>query len=549
MRLNFLPGLILLAAPATCLAQLGRPVELAPPLAPPENPVTAEKALLGKILFWDEQLSATKTVACGTCHQPSAGFADPRVKVGPPRYPGADRTFGTVDDVFGSPSLPMVRADNLYTSHVLWGIGPQATRRNTPSILSAAYSPQLFLDGRAEGVFHDPATGAVVSASRAALETQSLGPLLSDDEMAEAGRTIHSLIADVRFMIPLADAEAIPQDMAEFIDASRYPLLFQRAFGSTEVTGVRIAQALATYMRTLAAADLPFDRFLAGDASALTPLERRGFDLFQGDAGCAACHTGALLTDFGFHNIGVDPAQDDTGREQATHDVADRGKWKTPGLRAVELTGPYFHDGSAATLEDVVEFYDLGGLHAAPNLAPKIAPLGLTSSDKAALVAFLKRPLTDPRLVQEAAPFDRPRLFTESTRAPRIFGASTAGSGGFEPQIVLLEGTRRGQMITIGVEGGLGGASGGLISSTSFIPAGIPFQGSTLYLPYGAGSRFYRAILEGSGPGNGFASIHYDMSALSGATIGMRLYFQWLIFDPTSQGRFSASMAALGIAY
>ncbi len=548
MRLAHLPGLLLLgilllAAPAVSLAQLP------PPVAPPENPVTAEKIKLGKILFWDEQLAATKTVACGTCHQPSAGFADPRVQNGSALYPGADRAFGTEDDVFGSPSLPTVQSDHLYGTHVVFGLGIQSTRRNSPTVLNTAYAPHLFLDGRAEGAFHDPVTGALISATGAALETQSLGPLLSHMEMSEFGRTIGDLTTAMRVMRPLAEAEAIPQDLVQFIGPGRYPALFEQTFGTDEVTGVRIAQALATYMRTLVVTDVPFDRFLSGDSSALTPLEREGHDLFHGAAGCADCHTGPLLTDFGFHNIGVDPLIDDTGREQATLNPADRGKWKTPGLRAVELTAPYFHDGSVATLEEVLDFYNQGGVHSAPNLAPEMVPLGLSSSQKAAIVAFLKRPLTDPRLAQEVAPFDRPRLFTESSRAPIAFGDATPGSGGIEPEMILVEGARRAFTITIGVQNGLGGAPAGLLTSTAFHPGSIPFQGAALYVPYGAGSRLDRTVLQGSGPGNGFSSIHYDLSHLSGAVIGTRLYFQWLVYDPSSQGRLSASRPALAILY
>ncbi len=543
MRTPILPSLLLLVAPANSLPQL------APPVAPPENPITAEKVMLGKILFWDEQLSATKTVACGTCHMPSAGFADPRVKLQPAAYPGADRIAGTEDDVFGSPSLPSVGTDYLYNTHVVFGIGVQSTRRNSPTVLNAAYAPHLFLDGRAEGAFHDPATGALISASGAALETQSIEPLLSHMEMSESGRTINDLTLSMRVMVPLIDAEAIPQDMSQFIGTGRYPALFERTFGTDDVTGVRIAQALATYMRTLVVTDVPFDRFLAGDSTALTSLERQGHDLFHGAAGCSACHSGPLLTDFDFHNIGVDPLIDDTGREQTTNDLADWGKWKTPGLRAVELTGPYFHDGSIATLEGVVDFYNQGGVHAAPNLAAEIVPLGLSTAEKAALVAFLKRPLTDPRLVQEVAPFDRPRLFAESSRAPLTFGQATAGTGGIEPEMVLVEGARRSFTITIGVDRGLGGAPAGLLSSTSFHPASVPFQGAALYVPYGAGTRLDRTVLQGSGTGKGFASIRYDMSHFAGAVVGTRLYFQWLVYDPTSQGRLSASKPALALLY
>jgi cytochrome c peroxidase len=134
------------------------------------------------------------------------------------------------------------------------------------------------------------------------------------------------------------------------------------------------------------------DRFrLRGDHAALTPPERHGLWLYESKGRCWQCHGGPNFTDEGFHNTGVgwggSPA--DPGRERVTKDEADRGKFKTPTLRGVKLRAPYMHDGSVKTLEEVVEFYNRGGV-ANPNLDPAMRPLGLTKDELADLVAFLK---------------------------------------------------------------------------------------------------------------------------------------------------------------
>jgi cytochrome c peroxidase len=145
-----------------------------------------------------------------------------------------------------------------------------------------------------------------------------------------------------------------------------------------------ISQALASYVRTILAGGSRYDKYVAGDREALTAIEREGLQVFRGKANCTACHIGPNLSDERFHNTGVawrDGRLSDPGRE-------DRGAFKTPTLREVAGRPPYMHDGSLATLADVIEFYNRGG-NRNPNLDPEIRPLGLTEGEKRALAAFL----------------------------------------------------------------------------------------------------------------------------------------------------------------
>src|SRR5437764_2613547 len=166
------------------------PPPLNPPPQPAGNTVTAAKAFLGKTLFWDEQLSSTQTVACGTCHFASNGGSDARAIVGNPRStnPGADGTFGTADDVFASPGVISNNADGTYSLSATYGFHEQVTGRKSRSYIDAGFSNSLFWDGRATATFSDPIGGAVVLANGATLENQVLGPPLSPAEMANAGR-------------------------------------------------------------------------------------------------------------------------------------------------------------------------------------------------------------------------------------------------------------------------------------------------------------------------------------------------------------------------
>lgn len=164
---------------------------LEPPLESPENPVTAAKAYLGKTLFWDEQLSSTQTVACGTCHRPAMGGSDPRTDVNDnsSRNPGPDNTFGTADDIFGSPGVIENNPDGTYSLNAIFGFREQVTGRKSPSYLNAAYSPEgIFWDGRASNEFRDPITNEVLIPVLGSLESQSVGPPVSTAEMGHLGR-------------------------------------------------------------------------------------------------------------------------------------------------------------------------------------------------------------------------------------------------------------------------------------------------------------------------------------------------------------------------
>jgi cytochrome c peroxidase len=232
------------------------------------------------------------------------------------------------------------------------GVFGREGQRNTPSILNRAYGRSAFWDGRAE-----------------TLEDQVRVALTGDRDLG------------------LSLEEAV----ARLTRDPEYSLAFLAAFGEP-VTALRIAQALATFVRTQLSGNSRFDRFLTGDVRALRPEERRGLEVFSGRARCARCHAGPLLSDESFHNTGVawkDARFADPGRAAVTGSDRDRGAFKTPSLREVARTAPYMHDGSMARLTDVIEFYEAGG-RSNPNLDVDIRPLKLTGDEKAALLAFLR---------------------------------------------------------------------------------------------------------------------------------------------------------------
>jgi cytochrome c peroxidase len=231
------------------------------------------------------------------------------------------------------------------------GIRGQTGNRNSGTILDAAYMRFQFWDGRA-----------------GSLEEQALGPIANPIEM---GETLANVVAKLN---------AIPG----------YRSQFQAVFG-TDVTEEGMAKALAAFERTVVTGPSPYDRYLDGDASALSEQARRGLELFNGKGRCVLCHAGPMLSDQSFHNIGVamDQPDPDIGREAVTKNPRHRGRFKTPGLRNVALTWPYLHDGSARTLDDVVAFYIRGGTPN-PTLDPMMRPVPLTPADVGDLKAFLE---------------------------------------------------------------------------------------------------------------------------------------------------------------
>ncbi len=239
--------------------------------------------------------------------------------------------------------------------------------RNSGTVLDAARMEHQFWDGRA-----------------ASLEDQAWGPILNPLEM---GETVPGVLAKL---------EAIPGYRTQF-----------RTVFRGGVTQARVARALAAFERTVVSGPSPYDRFRRGERGAMSEAARRGLELFEGKARCFRCHNGPELSNQGFANLGVgltDP-RPDLGREVVTGDPEDRGRFKTPGLRNVALTWPYFHDGSAPTLEAVIDLYDQGGVPN-PNLDPRLRPLGLTPEEKRELRAFLEALTGTPH---EARKPDLPR--------------------------------------------------------------------------------------------------------------------------------------------
>lgn len=513
---------------------------LEPPVAPTGNPVTAAKAYLGKALFWDEQMSSTRTVSCGTCHRPAAGGSDPRTGSQFPgsRHPGFDLMFGTPDDVFGSPGVPFNLASGTYVPLADYGFGNQVTGRKSPSYLNAGYSRDgLFWDGRATDVFRDPVTNQVVLSSRAALESQSVGPPVSGVEMAHGGRNWIDVAERIETSRPLALATDIPSALNTWIGGRTYRQLFEEAFGTPDVTPARIAMAIATHERTLFSDRTPFDRQNAR-IEGMTQAELDGMFIFE-QANCNVCHSGPLLSNDQFHNIGVRPPVEDRGRGIVTNNAEDNGRFRTPNLRNVELHAPYMHNGRFATLEEVVEFYNRGGdFRDAPNFESGIIrPLGLTDYEKSALVAFMKRPMTDLRVKHELPPFDRPKLFTESGRVPQITGTGRSGSGGFVPQIVATSPPLAGNPnFVISVLRAVGNSNAVLVidEADPGVGSAIPAAGSLARIT---------ASTQNTGAGNGWSSAQVVIPN-SAAILGKTFYARWYIEDPAAQNGFSVSEAA-----
>ena len=173
--------------------------------------------------------------------------------------------------------------------------------------------------------------------------------------------------------------------------------------GKGDITVPKIEQALATFERSIVSDDAPFDRWIRGDEAAIGAAAKRGFALFNGKANCAACHSGWAFTDASFHDIGV-AKNDDIGRGRLfPTSVKLQYAFKTPTLRDVTRRGPYMHDGSLSTLDDVIDLYNRGGIDR-PSRDDEIHQLNLPQSEKAELIAFLQT------LNGKAKPFTVPVL-------------------------------------------------------------------------------------------------------------------------------------------
>jgi len=376
---------------------------------PPNNPPIAERVSLGKLLFFDPILGGESApwvkeaagldpyrfrgndVSCATCHHPAFGFSDGRrlpAGVGGAQFSDMDlgpaRVFPGRSIVTGEPV----------------GVVP----RNSPTILNTAFNGLgshvpthesfMFMDGRVEG----------------GLEEQARKPIGSRDEMAGDA------------FGPTPDLFAEDSVVARLRANTEYVARFAQAFPAeigvaNDITIDHVARAIASYERELVTPNSRYDRFVAGDRSAFNAQELAGFDLFFGKGLCGDCHGGAMLSDFTMRIQGVGDGYEqilpgfegksgtgtDLGRFHADPDrfAGEMYAFRTLTVRNVEVTAPYFHSGSAATLEEVVEFYNRGGLgpedisEATLSAAgvvrdPSIRPLGLTPEEVDAIVAFMK---------------------------------------------------------------------------------------------------------------------------------------------------------------
>lgn len=403
-------------------AQAGSPAaaQLPPVPVPAENPITEPKRVLGKILFWDEQLSSNDTIACGTCHRPASGGADPRFG----RHTGTDK--GTIDDVWGSPGVVYMNEAGEALEHPIFGFEPQVTRRVAPSNFGALWAGEAFWDGRAGSRFLDPQSGEVAIAEGGALENQVLDSLSNPAEMTHPGRTWDDLTEKLRRVRPLALARDYPADVSEALaEVTDYPALFRAAFGgpetapeiASEITPVRIAFAIATYQRTLVADRTPWDRYMAGDETAISEQAEFGWRVFQ-RLRCVNCHEPPLFTNNDFFNIGLRLIEFDTGRQQVTGDPEDAGEVRVPSLRNVGLRTRLMHTGEFGRLSEAIAFYNtalaLPGVDEVPGVGTYV--FDLTGFDTYDLDAFLRTALLDPRVAEETFPFDRPTLGSEQER-------------------------------------------------------------------------------------------------------------------------------------
>lgn len=251
-------------------------------------------------------------------------------------------------------------------SAVSTGVKGQKGGVSAPTVINRAYGMMQFWDGRA-----------------ASLEAQAIGPMANPIEMGST----HPVVVETLRKIP------------------GYRTRFKAVFGTSDFTLDHVAMAIATFERTVLSGNAPYDKYKLGNKAAMNASQIRGMDVFFNKAKCDQCHEGASFTLNAFHNLGIgqDKAAPHPGRFAVSRKAEDLGAFKTPTLREIEHTFPYMHDGSLKTLEEVVDFYDKGGIPN-KNLDERIKKLNLTAQDKTDLVAFMKalngtgwQQLTEPK--------------------------------------------------------------------------------------------------------------------------------------------------------
>jgi len=229
------------------------------------------------------------------------------------------------------------------------GLNNKSLKLSTPTIINAAYNNKQFWDGRVNS-----------------LEQQSTIPIQSPDEMNQ-------------------DMDLLVKELKAI---SGYVTLFDQAFGSKGITRPNISRALAAFQRTIISNNTPFDRWYAGDESAISASAKRGFVLFENKARCANCHSGFNFNDSKFHNIGLVSGKVQEGRYKISKKNNHRGAFKTPTLRNIMKTAPYMHNGTYETIEEVIAHYNRGG-NGIENADSEIRKLHLSQPEIEDLIAFL----------------------------------------------------------------------------------------------------------------------------------------------------------------
>jgi cytochrome c peroxidase len=321
---------------------------------PPTNPEPPSPALvkLGEALFWDPELSGNRDIACATCHHSLLATGD-----------DLSVSVGTGGNGLGEQRIKEARREFI--------------PRNAPPVFNLGYLEWtvLFWDGRVSGSpatgFETPASDRLPAGLDNLLAAQAMFPVTSRDEMrgARGDKDIFGQPNELA-MIPDYTARAVWRAlMKRLLAIPGYVELFRAAYPDVPVEQLgfqHAANAMAAYQSVaFTFEDSPFDRYLRGDLGALSPEAKRGALLFYGEAGCADCHSGGLLTDQKFHNLAVPQVGPGKGREQPfdlgrareTGNDCERYAFRTPPLRNVAITGPWMHNGALTTLEAVVRHH------------------------------------------------------------------------------------------------------------------------------------------------------------------------------------------------
>ncbi len=530
LRLTLAAFFVIVVAPSVVAQEdaiMPNPIE-----APDENQPTPDQVTLGKILFWEEQLSFDNTLACGTCHRPEAGGSDPRAFKG--SHPGPDGLFGvflTDDDVAGSPSAVSADADTGFLHEESFFPAPQATPRKAPTVYNL-HATDLNWDGEFSGPFDDPVTGESVINFGGSIEAAIADAINDPVQMGALNWgwvDVQSKLASVKPMLLATD---LPPDMDAFVTANNtYPKMFQAVYGSPDVTATRAIFAIANYLRTQVTDQTLFDIEVLNSGSFTDPGLEDGLTLFKEEGNCTSCHVFPFLSDTNFHNIGVRPDAEDIGREAVTGQAEDRGKFRTPNARNSLLRGTLFHNGGVANVTELIDFYDEQvNKFEGPNMDPEIFNLYLTQAERLALVRLIEEGMTDPRLATAQPPFDHPTLRSDLPASNTVFGVpSLSGTGTTMTLIAHVPANIGHPNWMLGVDDATPN-QGAILALSMSAADGSPFPDPAFPIPMNIGFPIVQ-MLPTATDAFGVATIQLPINK-NAALQGQKMYGQFFVSDP-----------------